>query len=781
MSFLPQVPPGDLVVTFRARMVMAGGIGLSAQAAQIVMFREMLSLCRGTELFFGVVLAAGLLWTALGGVCAALFGKRLSPRAALVFYFAGCLLLVAQIAMARLGVTAGEPTFVRASLVTVGATGPVAFVSGLAFVLVLQSAGPRRFALFYQAEGWGAVAGGCVLAMVLAGRVDPIAVGPAAGVVTGVAIALAGRDDRRRSLAGAAVSAAVLLGAVGLGLNDRLHGLRWAARLPSYSLEATTESRYGQLAVLRHGDVDQISFYMDGALVETLPPPGERPTDAINAALFALAQHPDPKRVLLVGGGLGALPEQLLAGKIVALDVVEIDPALVGLARRFGGARADDPRMRVHLADGRYFLKRADARYDVILVKVPAPLSALVNRYWTVEFFREVKDRLNEGGVFVTSVMAAANYPGESVGRLSGAILKTLEEVFGEVLVAPGERHTFLAAAEGDVVSLDPAVLGARLAGRGVLPPGMDPEFRDAPDAYCSALMENLIITSQVARLRETLGGAPASINTDARPIAYQYALLVWNQITSARIDAREPGIDTGANRLFEIAGRVHWRHVLWFPIALAAAGLLLAVAGRPRPGAGAAPVSASYALLLAAFATGLFGMACEVVLLLSFQNAYGYAYTQVSVIVASFMAGLALGAFVGARLPQRPATLAALMALMIVVCASLPALSSRAAQTLSLGALHVMFLGLVVVAGFLDGATFPALVTVFEDAGARSPGGWIYAADLAGAAAGAVSTGAFLVPVLGMEVTLRLVAAVLVAALIALRGVRVRPGDAQS
>ena len=72
-------------------------------------------------------------------------------------------------------------------------------------------------------------------------------------------------------------------------------------------------------------------------------------------------------------------------------------------------------------------------------------------------------------GTVKTSVMAAANYPGESVGRLSASIRRTLLDVFSEVLVAPGERHTFMAGVRPGVVSLDPAVLAGRIAGRGDL------------------------------------------------------------------------------------------------------------------------------------------------------------------------------------------------------------------------------------------------------------------------------------------------------------------------
>ncbi len=78
-------------------------------------------------------------------------------------------------------------------------------------------------------------------------------------------------------------------------------------------------------------------------------------------------------------------------------------------------------------------------------------------------------------------------------------------------------------------------------------------------------------------------------------------------------------------------------------------------------------------------------------------------------------------------------------------------------------------FFVLVFVAGFLDGATFPALVGSMRGLGFQRPGAWVYAADLTGAGLGALATGALLVPVLGNALALGLVAAILAAALAAL------------
>jgi len=805
-------------------VALAAATGLFAQTAQIVMFREMLAACRGTEVFLGVVLAAGLLWAAAGSLTAGLLGCRAARRdpaswprrawayAAALFSLNG-LLLIGQVAMARHRGTAwggaAELTFLEAVATALLATGPVAFACGAEFVLALQAApgdppasegaflagvacsaasaaGGDDFSRLYQADAWGAVAGGLLFTFALVGLVDPVTLGPALGAALCLAVLaagdppaseevfLAGRlpickckwataasaaaGGRRWMPTGFVLGLAAAVACVAGGFDQRLHTRHWQALYPGYQLRATRDSRYGQLAVLRHPSVDQHSLYMDGGLVETLPPPDAPMTDERNQALFALAQHPAPRRVLMVGRALGRLPEALLMPGVERLDALELDPSLFALALHFSNGAPADARLRLQFADGRRFLKEhRGAGYDLILLQLPDPLSAFVNRFYTVEFFREARAALGERGVLITSVAAAANYAGETVGQLSASVLRTLEAVFPEVLVAPGERHTFLAATGPGLASLDPALLGRRIAERGIGADGVEPGERAA---YFAALFENLVPTSQVASLRQTLDAVAAPVNTDARPVTYQYALLVWNQIVSASTQARDPGIRGGTNALFRALLGFRFAHGLVLPALILAPAVVLAFRRRGR-GRGA------YGVLAVAFATGLFGMAAEIILIYAFQSVYGYAYAEVGALVAAFMVGLAVGARAGGRWARRRGAVAAVVATMAAYCLVLPAVLGLLAGG-ALWLTYAAFFALVFAAGFLDGATFPALVGSMRRLGFERPGAWVYASDLAGAGVGALATGALLVPVLGNSAALLLVALTLGASLAA-------------
>ena len=90
-----------------------------------------------------------------------------------------------------------------------------------------------------------------------------------------------------------------------------------------------------------------------------------------------LTVHPDPKRVLIIGGGDGGTAREVLKHPGVHVEMVEIDEAVVKTSQthfpRFASVW-DDPRFTLHIGDGTEFIENAaDASYDVILVDSTDP------------------------------------------------------------------------------------------------------------------------------------------------------------------------------------------------------------------------------------------------------------------------------------------------------------------------------------------------------------------------------------------------------------------------
>jgi spermidine synthase len=145
------------------------------------------------------------------------------------------------------------------------------------------------------------------------------------------------------------------------------------------------------------------------------------------------------RKVLFVGLGGGSGPKRYLYDyQDVQVDVVEIDPAVVEAAQKYFFV-VDDPRLNIHVEDGRVFLSRSDQRYDVIVVD--AYLSSAYGPYIpfhliTREFFQEARNRLTVGGVLVYNVVGTILGPESSQVR---SIYKTMNEVFPSIYLFPAE------------------------------------------------------------------------------------------------------------------------------------------------------------------------------------------------------------------------------------------------------------------------------------------------------------------------------------------------------
>ena len=118
---------------------------------------------------------------------------------------------------------------------------------------------------------------------------------------------------------------------------------------------------------------------------------------------WAVAVNPHIRRALLISYGLGSTAKALTDTRaLTAIDVVDISPEILGLATVMFPTADDplhDPRVTVHVEDGRFFLQTSTASFDLITGEPPPPKGAGVVNLYSREYFRLLHDRLNDGGV----------------------------------------------------------------------------------------------------------------------------------------------------------------------------------------------------------------------------------------------------------------------------------------------------------------------------------------------------------------------------------------------
>src|SRR5712692_10086276 len=191
-------------------------------------------------------------------------------------------------------------------------------------------------------------------------------------------------------------------------------------------------SRYNTIIVTEdHNGLRTLLFERGGTRQSVVKPgdPDHLELRYAQVALVGLALCEEPHRILVVGLGGATLPTFLRNHyPNAAIDVAEIDPEVVDVAKKFFGFREDE-RMRVHIGDGRRFIENVGRpQYDMIFLdafgaeSIPAHLT-------TQEFLQAARRALMPSGVVVGNVW------GPSYNRLYDSMLRTYQEAFDELFI----------------------------------------------------------------------------------------------------------------------------------------------------------------------------------------------------------------------------------------------------------------------------------------------------------------------------------------------------------
>jgi len=722
-------------------------IGFTATVAQIVLMRELLVVFYGNEISLGLFLASWLFWTGTGS---SLFGRGWKRAGDPRKVMSGLQVLVALTLPLTIGaVRSAKGVFISVPgemlgpwpmlLTALVVLGPICVLSGGMFsagsrllAQETEAATARATGSLYLLEAIGSGVGGGLVSVVLVRHFTSVQVALGVGLLNLLAAAslLLRRPVRRWAAFGIVV---VIFAAWLFPL-----GAPWMERISlerlwrGFHLLTSQNSAYGNLAVVE--TEASRTLLENGLALFTVPDP----QSAEESVHFALLQHPEPRRVLLIGGALnGSVTEALKHPSIKRIDVVELDPKVFELGRSFFGSQMSalehEPRVVLHIMDGRLFLKTTANRYDVIILNLPEPQTAQINRFYTVEFFEEAAAKLQDRGMFSFQLPASENYITPTRASFLRSIDRSLRDVFPDVSTIPGDTVHFFAAKLQGTLSERADDLLERLKARQIetqyvreyyLP------FRMAPD--------------RMAEMQEQLRPASdTAVNRDFVPIAYYFDVALW----STQFNERYREIFAGLARV-----RFGW--------------LLVAVAVLPALGMIVPRWTRHVGLAQSCVAgcTGAMGftvMALEVLLLLGFQAIYGFVYQQLALLVAAVMMGMALGSWLGLRRIGRegPVRLGELAGIQVAAALSPLLLYGTFAACTSIRhpsqlflAAHVLFPLIAVLCGLPGGYQFPLASRLYFEGqtGRLANAGVLYAVDLFGACLGAVLLSAYFVPVFG-------------------------------
>ncbi|MEZ5859719.1 MAG: hypothetical protein R3D28_12220 [Geminicoccaceae bacterium] len=137
------------------------------------------------------------------------------------------------------------------------------------------------------------------------------------------------------------------------------------------------QSPHQEILIFDNADLGRV-LMLDGLVQAT-----ERDEFIYHESLvnLAWASHPAARRALVIGGGDGGCLRELVRhADLEAIDLVEIDAAVIDASRRhlpsIHRGAFDDRRVRTVIDDGAAFLERSGETYDLVLVDAPDPVGA---------------------------------------------------------------------------------------------------------------------------------------------------------------------------------------------------------------------------------------------------------------------------------------------------------------------------------------------------------------------------------------------------------------------
>jgi spermidine synthase len=673
-------------------------MGFTSMLLQITVLRLLLSTFSGNELDIGITLSFWLVYVGLGSY----IGRTIKFRYAFVLSFIVIGILSFPTAFAIkairtvLSLNPGESvSFSSTILSTAIILLPLCFMTGLQFPLAVSSSGGNNAAgRVYGLEALGAFIGGILFTFIISGKISAFELCLMLSLINiVVAISL---SKKKLFLFFLIIPFMFYFG---------FH--KTAASLPWHGIEIskTIESKYGEIDVIKVRE--QSSLYSNGHLMFTYP---DSQSEEMNTHM-PMALHSSPLNILIIGGSPGTIKE-FLKYPVDYIDFIELDPKITEVSLNLLNTAEDrdaikDRRVRIVIEDARKFIKRLHkATYDLIILNLPQPATAGINRFYTTDFFDEAKGVLNKNGILAISIPRSTGYIGKKMQTSAGSVYNSLKSVFSFTEVTSQEYGGLFAS--DSVIRTEPEILENRFVKRAIHTQHFNQYiFRDAFSPLNVGYVENRL-------------GEIKLINTDIRPSAYLYNLMLWSEIHGGEI----------LHPLISIKGL----DVIMFSAIALACIALISCRKKKR------------AIYFSVFSTGFSGMSFVLSVILAYQALYGYVYEMIGILSATFMIGLWIGTFI-TRTVREP--------LKILFCLEL-ATVLLALSSLIFFKTEFFFYVLVFVAGIVTGSQFS---TANLSMGEPDAGGKLYALDLIGSFTGALIPSLIIIPLFGVINTLLLIA----------------------
>ncbi|MBN2349051.1 MAG: fused MFS/spermidine synthase [Bacteroidales bacterium] len=682
-------------------------LGFSAIITQIVILRELISVFNGNELITGIILALWMLLTGFGAYSGRL-SNQINHKTGLVVFLlvlTGILPLINLFLIHYLkniifivGTSQGLIQIFFSVLVILA---PICFISGFFFTLLTGFANQskKKFSVagLYAIESIGSMAGGLLFSLILIRLLSTFQILSVLVLINSIIalLLLFYFNVKNRVTKFILVLAALLVGVLVYFIKPDHFSRHFL--FPNQELVYFKETPLGNLSIT--STADQFNFYENNVLLFTT----ENTIKNEETVHYVMVQHKCPREILLLSGGIAGTTNEILKYNVNRIDYVELNPWLLQIADEYT-ENLKNKRIHPIVQDARLFVKLTSNRYDIIIIDLPPPENAQLNRYYTLDFFKELKTCMHTGAIGSLSLPAFNNYQSDESIDEHSIIFKTLNQVFKHVLIVPGEKTYYLFSDAHLTINIP-----QRIAELGVTNQYVNQYYID----------ELLLKQKSLEFLNNLKPDVP--INTDFKPVAYFKNVKIW-------------------------LSQFHSSSLLVLVIFVLVTIVFIVI-------------SKLNVVNLNMFSAGFTGSAIEVILLLSIQVLYGYIYQMIGFIIALFMVGLAIGAAYGNKLFKNPGLmkfriiLLLFISYILILAALLPLLKKINLDVISV---HIIFSILTLVISILVGIVF-YYSSQFQNNSPVIAASRVYSIDLIGAALGALLVSIIFIPIVGIISTILL------------------------
>jgi spermidine synthase len=668
--------------------------GLVSSSIQLLLLREILNISGGYELVTGIFLGSWLISSSAGAALAGRSSLYDLKKISLIFSLSPVVSFSLLFLLSGMFLNTGEtPSFLVSLIFTLIVLLPFCIVSGFTFVKLIAIAGSgNNFSpgKSFSVETIGGVVSGLLISVLTAGILNTYQI-VLLVLLLSVSWVLFSYfpPDPLPKLASRLL---ILVVASGIILTSPDNFFRHIL-LSGVRVTGTEDTPYGNITYGEyHGEK---STYYNHRLLTYNYDVIEREENIH----YALLQCQSPEKVILISGSLTTqLPEIMKynAGEVI---YIERDPAL---SKTFS-QQSDTLNLRLTIINGDAFryIRKTKGEADAIILSVPPPSTLQLNRYYTSEFFKAAKKRLNKDGVFMCSPGPGNDYFNKESVNLYSSIFNSLSSVFRYVKPVVGNKLYFIASDK------EVSVEFCKLA-----------EMKKISNFYVSPdyLSDDLI----AKKSDETLGLMDRGIreNSSSFPVAsYHYQLYNFSRDKGEKVPA-----------------------ILILLIVFAAPLLLIKKSS----------------ILMYFSASALAGF--EIIILLTLQIMVGNMYQLTGLVIAGLMAGLAVGSGDGIRILNKLSPIkTGLILLLLYVLIGL-FFNLLTGLKYEFPALFLIIISAFLPA-LLTGKLFHELTA---DNGQSSLTSRVYSADLAGSAMGFILVTGVSIPVAGIRNSIFLLSALI-------------------